>query len=91
MNTTADPGAITAEKQEELVFYIRTLMEQIGREDPEAEQYIEQYATDLYDMTVAREQAEKYRELLKGSETEVRVEQRNTRIIFTVVDPPPCI
>lgn len=54
----------------------------------EEEDYVEKHYVDLGDLALAREHAERYRKQLGDQGI---VEQRNTRVIFTFVNPPPLI
>jgi len=97
MNSTQQPVAhsersLTADEQDELVHHLRVFMQPLGGDDDAGEEYVERYATpDLQSMGKAREHAERYRTMLKGCQTKVVVEQRNTRIVFVIHDPPPLI
>lgn len=81
-------AAVADDSQDDLVNAIRNIYEEI-KSDDDGDDYVERYYVDLHDMQTARQHAEQYRDKLAG--TCVTVEQRNTRIVFTLNNPPPMI
>lgn len=76
--------------QDEMTAHIRTLFDEITvSEEESGDDYVEKYVVDIGDIELAREHASRYHEVLDGTDT--RIEQRNSRIIFTVINPPSLI
>ena len=98
MNTTALPlippktAPLDRESQDELIHAIRCFFDEIGDSKIEEGKLVERYATaDLGELVRARDHAERYRGIFADREDDIKVEQRNSRVVFTLFDPPSLI